>query len=991
MQKKIIKTVSILLVFCIAFSALTMVASALSWDGSSSGGNGGGTAAAKNGYSVRNTGDNCIGYRFSVVDKNGANKVAKVIDVFRNTSYGNSQYSSGYKFTVKYNKKQIINNQNSGFTTSRNSTNCYKETDMGFATGLPAPSGMGTWQNNATNLNRVLSALGVGSISNLKNGDKVLVEPIFDVKLESVYHAVTESEIAIYGKYILGANSNGGSSGNPQSWGFISEYVNKLYPNSLYTPDGQGLWTGVGASSSRITFYNIINKGYGVGIAYTETKPDFSPSLRVNVCEAWPGNKSVRNNNHYGISSGNTFENYTYGHGYPKSGDKVWFAINFPQESENCYVRQSVWIEGGGSTSRNVWSNSNTWYDVQLSPDTVDDNRSAYIVKARVDWIDSNGNVKKWGAEKTFYIPIKPILTRFQVSAYNISGEIQAYDNIYGQSGAVYVGQRINQRYHFTAQNKWTSYHYLRATTYVWDNSKGWIMQYKNAALGDADLYDDWVGISNSSPYATYSRQGEYRVPDNSANTNGENRIPIRVWTHWCSDIPHTTEEKWFNIPIVKADAEMSDIILADSDGNVVDETSLEVGDEITVYYKYKNNTNCKIYVNGFNNDKSQISGIYAIDANSEITVRGYSFTVPNKREFSIWGGVYLEGAGIYNTSWESNGNNNQMTLDCKVNHPVKLIPITPNAPYREGTQVITSYHVKNISDDDYLYNDNITVRFKVYNRNGRVIKTITKNHVIAPGKKSNIVYFKWVVPEGINPKNVVVMADLKEANKSSTWYNRKTNIYNTVSYDCYTTPDTDYEDKAPDGFEVPQTPEPSSKYVAWREYLPDPNNINGYISKQYAIGLIGSNNETLTPAENSHAEKNGSKWVMKSGYGVWLDVNDTLARLRSYEFPNASAYTRMQYVTATFPEFGYASGNNLSKTLYKDKQYYIWNFNRLDGKQGDKIYHYTPIYYPNGDYTVSVIKSDMWTPCGMLTAVSNTNAIEINGNAYDDWYVGRK
>lgn len=74
---------------------------------------------------------------------------------------------------------------------------------MGFAAGLPAPSGMGTWQNNTTNLNKILGTLGAGNISELKNGDKILVEPLYSVRLESVFHSVTVTEIAVYGKHIF--------------------------------------------------------------------------------------------------------------------------------------------------------------------------------------------------------------------------------------------------------------------------------------------------------------------------------------------------------------------------------------------------------------------------------------------------------------------------------------------------------------------------------------------------------------------------------------------------------------------------------------------------------------------------------------------------------------------------------------------------------------------------------------------------------------------
>lgn len=196
MKKHTIRVLSMLLALLMLLSSFVISVSALSWDGSSQGGGGNTTSAGANGYAIRMDGDNCIGYRFSVVDKSGANKVSKVIDVFRNTTYGNKEYTNAYKFTTKYNKKQFINNQNAGFSTSKNTTNCYKEADCGFATSLPAPSGMGTWQNNTTNLNKVLSLLNAGNIAGLKNGDKILVEPLYDVRLESIYHALTVTEIA---------------------------------------------------------------------------------------------------------------------------------------------------------------------------------------------------------------------------------------------------------------------------------------------------------------------------------------------------------------------------------------------------------------------------------------------------------------------------------------------------------------------------------------------------------------------------------------------------------------------------------------------------------------------------------------------------------------------------------------------------------------------------------------------------------------------------
>ena len=94
MNKKTIRALSVLLALITAVSSFAVTAYALSWDGSSAGGGGAGTSAGPNGYAIMTTDDNCmVGYRFSVVDKNGSTKNGKVIDVYRNTSYANQAFN----------------------------------------------------------------------------------------------------------------------------------------------------------------------------------------------------------------------------------------------------------------------------------------------------------------------------------------------------------------------------------------------------------------------------------------------------------------------------------------------------------------------------------------------------------------------------------------------------------------------------------------------------------------------------------------------------------------------------------------------------------------------------------------------------------------------------------------------------------------------------------------------------------------------------------
>ena len=53
-----------------------------------------------------------------------------------------------------------------------------------------------------------------------------------------------------------------------------------------------------------------------------------------------------------------------------------------------------------------------------------------------------------------------------------------------------------------------------------------------------------------------------------------------------------------------------------------------------------------------------------------------------------------------------------------------------------------------------------------------------------------------------------------------------------------------------------------------------------------------------------------------------------------------------------------------------------------------DSRVHFTPIWYPDADYVVKVCFSDIWTPMGMIRLEAYSDAITIDGNMYDDWWI---
>ena len=1486
------KIISILLVLCTLLSAIPYSAFALSWDGSSAGGSTNAVNGSSTGYVIRSTSDSAcvVGYRFSAVNSSGGMKVSKVIDVYRNTSNGNNAYSTSAKFSTKYNKKQIIANKNAKLTTTYNQTNCYKESSMGFTTTLPNPSGVETWQSYEANINKVLSKLGVGSVSNMNYGDKVIIEPLFDVCLAGEYQALTVSEMAYCGRSVLGGSSKGGSSdGTSKTWGFIASYTNRIWPNKLYTPNGQGLWTAASAigSSSKETFDNIISKGYGAGIAYNETtnktytikfngngntggstasmtmtygvaknltangftktgnsfvkwntkangsgtsytnkqsvknltstqgatvnlyaqwdpydlkvyynanggsidstkyylssknvykesdstryyqtwtynstksdglvnastfglyrtgyrftkwgtsttggtlfdqndatvkptdlnssiktgdctrtlyaqwtpntytikfngngstsgstaqmsmtydvaknltangftksgyhfsgwntkadgsgtsyynkqsvknltathgatitlyaqwdtnsytiafdgngntggttssmtmkfdvaknlnkngytrtgytfskwntkangsgtnytnqqsvknlttvnggtfylyaqwtpntytikfngngatsgstasmsmtydvaknltangfkktgyifdgwntnssgtgtnytdkqsvknltstnggtvtlyakwKPvtytikfngngatggstasmsmtydvaknltangftrtsykfigwntkadgtgtnytnkqsvknltttngatitlyakwEYDPVLAVNECDVYSGAKSNKTTL-FGITKGNVFDDYVYKTDYPTIGDTVWYNIYFPAEKESFKARQYVRYKGGSWTTRDVTlsssSSSSQWFPVQFTGNykTIAAGQQYFEIQAKTDWIDSSGNVKKSGTVKTFYIPIKPVVHRTQVSATGYEGNVVAYNGSAGSSGKLYSGQHIKIAYKYTADNTWSAIEYLRGSMYHYNGSK-WATVY--TSNDGYDAAKNKVGISKSLPVTLNSSIGTYTVPVTS-----QNKLRFNLETWWSSDKTHTFEETWYDLPVVKSDVALTKITLVDSSTKAtLDTNNLKAGQSVLVRYTYKNNTDVKVYVEGFKNDKTQISGVYAIPAKSSITVDGYTFIVPNKRNINIWGGVYLEGMGIYNTDYESNGSNNALTLACKVKHPLTLQPITPNADYRENTEVITSYWLKNSYSDDYTPAEDVSIKFCVY-KSSNLIYSYTKTKAIVPGNDINHIYFKWKVPIGFNNADVKITAEIIDDGAS---YNKVTKYYSTIPYKIVQTPDTQFEKKGPSGFSIPADTSTRGTACEWWEYVYE----NGkFVQKQYYTGLT-SYSIKIEPKNTQTATKSGSTWYMNSGYAITMSLsNGTTASKSGFSTAPADSYTLPQYGIAIFPEYGYSKDSGKITTLALSCGKWIFS---ATGSYGNV--HFTPLWYPDGNYIVRAELSDMWTPSGMMKREYKSNKIIIKDSAYDDWYVGR-
>ncbi len=316
---------------------------------------------------------------------------------------------------------------------------------------------------------------------------------------------------------------------------------------------------------------------------------------------------------------------------------------------------------------------------------------------------------------------------------------------------------------------------------------------------------------------------------------------------------------------------------------------------------------------------------------------------------------------------------------------------VIPDSDYRAGTQVITSFIMHNDSAADVIPSSYNTVTFNAYYYDGDRkidIDSLYWNKAVIPAGDKNLVYFRWTVPKNAAGKKVYAEATVnaKHSISEANYENNSGRVVKTV-IDAFqsTTPETRYERQAPSDFIKPVTPSSIEGYATWSiwEY------INGsFVKKNYGIEL-----KAVDPLiEPDPDDPSASDWsrvlTIKSGYGVYLKYTPSFIARTGYTLADKDAFTEPQTAYATFPEFQYLSNEGKCKTLEKvsgkwvfQQDFSIEDYDRL---------HFTPLWYPDGDYVISVTVSDMWTPAGMITARGNAPTIKISGSAYDDWYLGR-
>ena len=341
----------------------------------------------------------------------------------------------------------------------------------------------------------------------------------------------------------------------------------------------------------------------------------------------------------------------------------------------------------------------------------------------------------------------------------------------------------------------------------------------------------------------------------------------------------------------------------------------------------------------------------------------------------------------------ETDSSNNSVSFGIEVqdyDYEMAVDYVTMTGNYCEGMAVISSFTINNDSDYDIIPNMNNTAIFRAYYyKNGQKIVIVTDewNKVVIPSGGTNLVYFKWTVPEGMAGKTVycecTVNEDdmLNEQNKANN-----TAIFSTVIVAGMNsqTPNTRFEREAPTTYAKTNAPSCHDGMATWNQWEYE----NGeFVLKEYGL-KISTNAPIIVPSEDClTAVYLYGSWRIRSGYGYTISYSPTIIALAGYIFPDSRAFTLVQSAVATFPEFNYLPMDTKYRSLeYVDGTFqFAENIYAVDGAR----LHFIPVWYEDGEYIVSITASNVWTPVGMISVTQSTNALQIEGSIYDDYYVG--
>ena len=310
---------------------------------------------------------------------------------------------------------------------------------------------------------------------------------------------------------------------------------------------------------------------------------------------------------------------------------------------------------------------------------------------------------------------------------------------------------------------------------------------------------------------------------------------------------------------------------------------------------------------------------------------------------------------------------------------PEQPEPTDYDYEYRVDTDVITPvtlYAGSEINPDGPA-----TVTFTIKG------STYRMSNIVIPEGDSQLAWVKWHTPS--EPQDITITVRTNRGTLSQTTIKAK-----VVDLSSNDPPDPKATDTAgswrPSGVPGREEKSYAAWSVWWAQWHPywvwhSTGDDDGYwvdegwydfFRDNYSASMIAT-----TRIEPDEKNPTASGSTMKSGYGI----NNTVTATVSTSAP-MSHYTYGQTAVSYFPEFNYTTYWRLLDRLSSGKTARFQFAENIYSTYKQRV-HFSPVWFPDGSYTVNTHVMDIWTPAGMLCA-NLTDSVTISGSLYDDWHI---
>lgn len=349
---------------------------------------------------------------------------------------------------------------------------------------------------------------------------------------------------------------------------------------------------------------------------------------------------------------------------------------------------------------------------------------------------------------------------------------------------------------------------------------------------------------------------------------------------------------------------------------------------------------------------------------------------------------MFLEVGDLGYSAWDGSTTTPATNADIKSSLGLGIVRFTeqPEPPivstydyeYRVNTEVITSIMISGgQSDPDRPTRVSFIIDGRTYN----------VGNVYYPSGDSQLAWVKWTTPD--TEQDMVIDVIVKGPGSTSK------SIINVKIVDLDKNPPPNpVADDRNDSFSHSSIPNREEKTNAnwsiwspwWREYWVwhSTEEDSGYWCDhgwwEFDLDQYTARLSSDMSIKNDSKNPTASGSVFKSGYGINQTVTANVSSNQS------SAITYAQNAVSYFPEFRYetywrllerVSGGSNARFEFKKNNYSTYK-NRT---------HFTPIWMPDGAYTVNTWLIDAWTPNGMLS-MNLTDTLTIKGNLWQDWHI---